>query len=179
MLLTTVDGIVVAILLLAIALFLFRHRIMQSMGRGQYEQTNVSQVEERTKEILEAEGYKLIQTSPTANLSMQVDGRSNVHGVKAEFVVRKGNKNYVVKLRRGTLSKRLQAIASRRQLLEIFYTYNVKALLLLDLERETIKTISFSTPFGYLYWDRIVIFILGFIVGGLVSYWRLQGGGLF
>ena len=96
-----------------------------------------------------------------------VDGQPEKITVRADFLVRRGWKTYIVEVKSGQQgSIRLPNV--RRQLLEYKLVYQPDGILLLDMEHHTLQEIRFSYPDKKRY--RLVYYSLFFLLLGLGIY---------
>ncbi len=100
--------------------------------------------ESRAISFLTDRGYEVLDTQKTAQVVTLVDGRPETNFVRADALVTKGNRIYVVDVKTGYKAPNISNTATRRQLLEYYLAYNVDGVLLVNMTTEEIKKIAFS-----------------------------------
>ncbi|WP_422443882.1 hypothetical protein [Thermoanaerobacterium sp. DL9XJH110] len=127
----------------------------------------------RAAKLLEKQGFEVIDLQKEVSYILLVDGRPYKASVKADFIVKKGNKIYVAEVKTGEKAPSPRFPATRRQLLEYYMVYRPDGLLLVDMENEEIKKVEYSIleKKTLISLHRFVwyagILLLGFIVGFL------------
>jgi hypothetical protein len=124
-------------------------------------------------ELLKKNGFEIIDLQKESYYILSIDDKPYKAAVKADMIVKKGNKTYVAEVKSGESSPSPRFIATRRQLLEYYLVYRPSGLLLVDMEREKIRKVEYSilnsryrSLVDYLGWPA-VIFFAGFIIGFL------------
>ena len=106
-----------------------------------------------------------------------IDDKPNDVTVRADMIVRKGNKIYVAEVKTGEKVTSPKYRETRRQLLEYFFVYQPNGLLLIDMEKRKIKTVVYS----FLKCDKTayikrLVFSLSLIVIGFIIGFLTRGG---
>lgn len=171
MLLTPIDLAVLAVICVVLGWYWLRCR---KFFRPAQQPAELSAADEQALDYLSRSGYQIREIHPTLPARMVISGKVRSFPVRADFLVEKRGKRYLVKHRKGSLSTRLTSVAARRYMLELIYTYSVKGLIVLDCSKQRHHEVSFDRIAGN-HWERAVVFLLGFIVGGILSYLRWQG----
>ena len=102
-----------------------------------------------------------------------IDDKPHRVTVKADMIVKKGSKTYVAEVKTGEKVTSPKYTDTRRQLLEYYMVYRPNGLILVDMERQKLRTVEYSI-LRYdkvVYIDRLIWFsillVIGFIVGFL------------
>lgn len=97
--------------------------------------------------FLRSHGYKILASQLREEVVIYVDGEAEQSVVRADYLVRRGWKLYVVEVKSGQQGNaRLPAI--RRQLLEYYMVYQPDGILLLDMEHKNLQEIRFAYTDG-------------------------------
>lgn len=97
--------------------------------------------------FLRSRGYKILASQLREDVIIYVDGEPEKSIVRADYLVRRGWKLYVVEVKSGQQGNaKLPAI--RRQLLEYHMVYQPDGILLLDMEHKNLQEIRFSYTNG-------------------------------
>jgi Holliday junction resolvase-like predicted endonuclease len=96
--------------------------------------------------LLREEGYRILDAQVTRKAVMFVDDERREATVRADLLVRKQGRTYVVEVKTGAVASDPAASATRRQLLEYAHVYRCDGLLFADMERRTLHTIRFDAP---------------------------------
>lgn len=97
--------------------------------------------------FLRSRGYKILASQLREEVLIYVDGEAEKSIVRADYLVRRGWKLYVVEVKSGQQGNaRLPAI--RRQLLEYHMVYQPDGILLLDMEHKNLQEIRFAYADG-------------------------------
>lgn len=97
--------------------------------------------EKQAMEILESQGYRIIEIQPKKDIYYYLNGQERKAYVKADFLVRKYFRKIVCEVKSGEQSRITQAFV-RRQVFDYYFAYGVKEVLLIDMERKKIDKIS-------------------------------------
>ena len=97
--------------------------------------------------FLRSHGYKILASQLREEVVVYVDGEAEKSVVRADYLVRRGWKLYVVEVKSGQQGNaKLPAI--RRQLLEYYMVYQPDGILLLDMEHKNLQEIRFAYGAG-------------------------------
>ena len=97
--------------------------------------------------FLRSHGYKILASQLREEVVVYVDGEAEKSVVRADYLVRRGWKLYVVEVKSGQQGNaKLPAI--RRQLLEYYMVYQPDGILLLDMEHKNLQEIRFAYADG-------------------------------
>ncbi len=141
------DMVSVAILLLlgAIAGMILYHLVVINYKNYRVKRTFKSGriAENAAVKFLRSHGYKVLASQLREEVIIYVDGEPEKSIVRADYLVRRGWKLYVVEVKSGQQGNaRLPAI--RRQLLEYHMVYQPDGILLLDMEHKNLQEIRFA-----------------------------------
>lgn len=119
--------------------------------------------------FLEQAGYKVLQVQLRETVTILVDDKAHESVVKADLLVKKGFKKYIVEVKTGNqTSATLPNV--RRQLLEYYLVYKPDGMLLLDMEKEKLKKIGFTYTQNAVdkYLGYTLVGLLGIVIGYLL-----------
>ena len=130
-----------------------------------------AQAEKQAAKFLRRRGYKIIAAQLSEPILIYVDGEPQKSMVRADFLVRRRWKTYIVEVKSGQQGTvRLPNV--RRQLLEYKLVYQPDGILLLDMEHHNLQEIRFA--YGAQRrkkWLRITLLILA--LGSLIwCFWH-------
>lgn len=126
-------------LLLALALL----RVAGSTGRGNRRRLRHAQgAERRAERLLRAAGYRVEHRQATARWAVRIDGEDAVAELRADLLVRRGRRRYVAEVKTGSEARPTHP-ATRRQLLEYLFAFDVHGVLLVDGDAGTVALVEF------------------------------------
>jgi hypothetical protein len=99
--------------------------------------------ETRARHLLERAGFIVEGEQVTHEYRYQCDGREERAGLRADFVVRRGNRRYVAEVKTGKLVTSLSHAPTRRQLLEYQCAFETDGVLLIDVAARRIRHVQF------------------------------------
>lgn len=127
----------------------------------------------KAMELLKKNGFEIVDIQKESYYTILIDDKPYKAAVKADMIVKKGNKTFVAEVKSGEFSPSPRFIDTRRQLLEYYLVYRPGGLLLVDMEREKIRKVEYSIVsnehrffVNYFGWTA-VIFFAGFVIGFL------------
>ena len=130
--------------------------------------------------LLEQAGYTVIETQKRRPIVTYLDGKPFRNWLQIDCMVRKSGKTFVVEVKTGTEATKITNSATRRQLLEYYFTYKPDGILLLDMEYGKIQEVKFQEQADLkLKYLSILYISVGLALGVLVSYFYFKGGSLF
>ena len=124
-------------------------------------------------DLMKNHGYKIVGLQKESTYTLLIKDRPHKVKVRADMIVKKGNKTYVAEVKTGEKATSPKYADTRRQLLEYFLVYKPYGLILVDMEKKKIKTVKYSIleNKNALYLEKIMwlsfLFIVGFIIGFL------------
>lgn len=99
--------------------------------------------EKKAVVLLQKWGYTILDVQLREKVVITIDGRPHESTIRADVLVRKGFKRFIVEVKTGQqTSPTLPNV--RRQLLEYYLVYQPDGMLLLDMEKEVLKEICFD-----------------------------------
>lgn len=124
-------------------------------------------------ELLKKNGFEIVDIQKEGCYTIFVDDKPYKVTVKADMIVKRGNKTFVAEVKTGESSPSLKSIDTRRQLLEYYLVYRPGGLLLVDMEKNKIKRVEYSIAknthqfsISNLMWPALYLFV-GFVIGFL------------
>lgn len=123
--------------------------------------------------LLQKWGYTVLDVQLKEKVTITIDGKPHDSTVRADLLVRKGFKRYIVEVKTGgQTSATLPNV--RRQLLEYNLIYQPDGMFLLDMEKEVLKEIKFTSVLPKQQLGRSVLLLLA---GALLCYVTLRVSG--
>ncbi|MDK2896603.1 MAG: hypothetical protein PWP04_723 [Candidatus Atribacteria bacterium] len=122
--------------------------------------------------FLQQKGYQILQEQVEKNFFLRVDGQKVKCNVRADFLVKKGRKLFVAEVKTGHQATNYTRPTVRRQLLEYYWVYQTKGVLLVDGENWQIRQIDFPQSSKKV--NRLEIFIWSsvfLLIGFVLSQW--------
>lgn len=138
-------GIVILLLIGAVTGMILYHLVVINYKNYRVKRTFKSGriAETAAVKFLRSRGYKILASQLREEVIIYVDGEAEKSVVRADYLVRRGWKLYVVEVKSGQQGNaRLPAI--RRQLLEYHMVYQPDGILLLDMEHKNLQEIRFA-----------------------------------
>jgi len=123
--------------------------------------------------FMESNGFEILDLQKESSYTLFIDDRPHEIKVKADMIVKKGNKIYVAEVKTGDKVTSPKYADTRRQLLEYFMVYRPSGLILVDMEKQKIRTVEYSIlnfeTSKYINHVALclLIFIIGFVIGFL------------
>lgn len=166
---TQTDVFILGILLGGV-LYWFISRRMRSL-RLQKKLKAARKGEQKALKLLQNHGFKVVAAQEQKKIVTYVNDRPYENVIRADFIVKKLGKTYIAEVKTGNMAKRPTSPEIRRQLLEYYLAYQPSGLLLVDMDKGRIQTISFTiTGFRERQWQRLALFLLTAFLG-LVCGW--------
>lgn len=123
--------------------------------------------EARAEGLLSGRGYEILGRQATGSWTVRVDGSDVPVEVRADYLVERGGRRFVAEVKTGHAAPRIQSSATRRQLLEYRFAFEVDGVLLVDAEADTVREVVFplpSTPLPSRLVGRVLA-VLAFVAG--------------
>ncbi|MCG1012675.1 hypothetical protein JT739_08695 [Tepidanaerobacter sp. GT38] len=123
--------------------------------------------------LMKKYGFEILDLQKKYAYTLYVDDKPHKVTVKADMIVKKGNKIYIAEVKSGDKVTSPRYTDTRRQLLEYYMVYRPSGLILVDMEKQKLRTVEYSilNHDKSEYFHRIistsVLLIIGFIVGFL------------
>jgi len=125
-------------------------------------------LEEKGAILLQASGYRILQNQPSKTTRILVDRKVFDRVVRADFLVKKGFKRYIVEVKGGNVVRDPTSGATRRQLFEYYSCFQTPNMLFVDAMKGKIHKVDFPR----LHRRGVAGFLLGFVLGG-AFFWLL------
>jgi hypothetical protein len=140
----------VALVLLALWALAQTVRLWASRRRGAKNaaraRTLGAEGERQAESLLSEAGYRIVARQAAASYELRVDGQTELARVRADFLVERDGRRFVADAKRGPEASRVTKPATRRQLLEYRYAYEVDGVLLIDAERGRVREVELRGP---------------------------------
>ncbi|MFZ5943406.1 MAG: hypothetical protein ACOYVD_04810 [Bacillota bacterium] len=144
-----------------------------NVWRSRQKYLTAKKAEKDAISFLLKQGYDIIDVQQKQPLEIFIDGKSYQTHVQVDFIVKKNGKRYVVEVKTGQKTRATTALV-RRQLLEYYLVFNPDGILLLDMDKGTLKRIEFSWGRPQFAFKRLIMLcIIGLVIGALI--WFLWG----
>jgi hypothetical protein len=101
--------------------------------------------ESRALRLLRRRGYRVLAREVRAKVRVRVDGRTLEYDVRADALVRRWWRRYVVEIKTGGSATPANR-ATRRQLLEYACAFRCRGVLLVDADGGRIRRVEFGLP---------------------------------
>jgi hypothetical protein len=137
-----------------------RRRILSRVSRA-------GDGEREAARYLQDTGFTILGTQVASTYTLTVDDAPMAIDVRADLVVEKGARRFVVEVKTGKVAPRLDTPATRRQLLEYQLAFEVDGVLLFDAEARALRTVTFPDarpPRGTSGW---LVLVLALLAAGL------------
>lgn len=93
--------------------------------------------------ILEEAGYNVQKVKPAVVVRMTIDEKLHTFELKGDYLVSRGGRRYLVRIRRDGKPLRLQSKMWRNSLLRDVQAFGTAGIIMLDTEKETLHEVSF------------------------------------
>jgi hypothetical protein len=94
--------------------------------------------------LLRELGYTVEERQVSEEWSMWVDGVEFLVGCRADLLVSRGEERFVAEVKTGTLAPDPLRPATRRQLLEYLFVFDVDGVLLVDMQAGEVREVQFD-----------------------------------
>lgn len=137
----------------------------QSRPRRRLEQNRRAGAEGEilAERLLRERGYEVEARQVGGRYALLVDGAPRQVTLRADFVVRRGQRRFVAEAKGGRVAGRIETIATRRQVLEYCVAFDVEGVLLVDARAGEVSLVqlprSAGAPTGG--WGRVAIALSG------------------
>lgn len=153
------DYLIMGFIIGAIALYYSLKAIDRYRKKKTYYRAKAA--EKKAMALLEVQGYRVIEIQPKRNIFYYLNGEKKKAYVKGDFLVRRNFKKIICEVKTGEKTKITQAIV-RRQLLDYYYAYGVREVLLIDMEKNRIDRITFQDKKMWVRYGLLLV-LLGII----------------
>jgi hypothetical protein len=118
-----------------------------SRGRGLRRQAERAKLgEARAEVLLRAAGYAIVARQAVGSWTVHANGAPFAVDLRADYLVSRDRRRFVAEVKTGRLAPRLDTAATRRQLLEYRFAFDVDGVLLVDADAERVSSIEFGAP---------------------------------
>jgi len=114
--------------------------------RWQQKRARARTGEEDAERLLTNSGFRVLRRQYRQPWTIAVDGSTERVELRADLLVEKSSKRYIVEVKTGAIAPNIRTAATRRQLLEYRLAYDVDGALLVDMEKRRIHRIDFLLP---------------------------------
>lgn len=94
--------------------------------------------------LLERAGFTVEETQVRRTWSVRCDGAAHPIDLRADYLVERAGERYVADVKTGERATKITTAATRRQLLEYRVAYDVTGVLLVDMDAERIREVTFD-----------------------------------
>jgi hypothetical protein len=101
------------------------------------------QGEVEAEELLAARGFAVLDRQAGLLWSIECDGEPHPVELRADLLVERDGRRYVAEVKTGRSAPLLTNAATRRQLLEYCVAYQVDSVLLVDVEEQAVREVTF------------------------------------
>ena len=143
--LLSIQDWIVVVLLLAVLWLWFQIRRVAGRGhrRAVARAARAGAGESRAEEVLEAEGFTVIERQVRCLWWIEVDGEEEEVELRADLLVERDGERFIVEVKTGSNAPDPTFPPTRRQLLEYRLAFDPHRVLLVDAETEEIMEVSF------------------------------------
>lgn len=121
--------------------------------------------------FLEKRGYRILNQQLSKPVKIYLNGKAHTSTIRADLLVRKGLKTYIVEVKSGQQgSGTLPNV--RRQLLEYALVFRPSGMLLLDMEHGKLRTVEFNYGRRFTWQEKLLAFLLGVASIIIILLWR-------
>lgn len=112
--------------------------------RAQRRGKAASRSEKAAAQLLEREGYRVLESQVRAYWTVKIDGRPHDIEIRADHLVESAGRRYIAEVKMGAEAPQITTAATRRQLLEYRCAYDVDGILLVDMQKLEIRVVEFG-----------------------------------
>lgn len=134
------------------------------------------QAEKEAEKILRKKGYKIIDIQKSKPLFITIGDKIHRYLVRIDYLVKKRGKVYVVEVKNGEKTSYITNRETRRQMLEYYFAYQPKGILLLNMKSRTISEVKFQFKNVFRQWIIKIIYFLAGVIFAIFLYYLLRGG---
>lgn len=132
------DWILLGAIILALLVWKIRH-----WRRGRISGKKPVHANAKAVQLLEEAGYEVLKAKPSVTVQMEIDGRPHPFELKNDYLVLRGGRRYIVRIRKDSKQARLHSKLWRGTLLRDVLAYGVNGVLVLHVEKETLQEVRF------------------------------------
>lgn len=146
---------VAAIVLALAAIALWWRAETRGSRRSRHRQVRARHGEDRAEWLLATYGFRVVARQPCATWAIEIDGEEFEVRSRADLLVEahqtpfapRGTR-FVAEVKTGTRAPDPTLPSTRRQLFEYLHVFDVEGVLLVDMESETLHSVTFPVPPG-------------------------------
>lgn len=131
-------ALALTLLLAARALARWRSR---AAARGRWQRAAAGEAE--AEDLLAERGFAVVSRQAGLVWSIECDGEPHPVALRADLLVERDGRRYVAEVKTGASAPLLTNAATRRQLLEYCVAYQVDSVLLVDVEAQAVREVTF------------------------------------
>ncbi|MDW7683167.1 MAG: hypothetical protein SCK29_03485 [Bacillota bacterium] len=131
------DWLILGLLVIAFLVWWFRRNFRRISGK------KPGRSNTRTVQFLQDAGYDVLKAKPIIRVKMEIDGKPHPFELKADYLVSKSGRRYLVRVRRDNKAVRLQSKMWRNSLLRDVLAYRAGGILIVNVEKETLHEVRF------------------------------------
>jgi len=121
--------------------------------------------------FLERKGYQIVAQQLSKPIKIYLNGKAHESTIRADLLVRKGWKTYIVEVKSGQQgSGTLPNV--RRQLLEYALVFRPSGMLLLDMEHARLKKVEFDYERRATWQEKVLTLLLLVAISIIILLWR-------
>jgi len=131
---------------------------------------------DEARTLLERAGFKIVSEQKRSPVIVLINGKRHLANVTADYLVKKENKTYAVKVKSGLMTDPLEP-AALRQLIEYDYIFKPEGLLFLDMQNAELNEIKLEVPRSLrdvFLTVMVGLFIILFLIGIIAVMIRLR-----
>lgn len=113
----------------------------RAAARRRWQRAAAGEVE--AEDLLAERGFAILDRQAGLVWSIECDGEPHPVELRADLLVERGGRRYVAEVKTGLSAPLLTNAATRRQLLEYCVAYQVDSVLLVDVEAQAVREITF------------------------------------
>lgn len=135
-----------------------------------------AEAERRAIRFLQQRGYRIIDSQLQKRFSVEVNGEKQMMTVRADYLVKKHGRLYIVEVKSGKQGD-VALTHVRRQLMEYNLVYQPDGIILLDMAHRHLQEIRFHYP-HHRFRKRAAHLLAGALLGIMIAWavvnWEIQ-----
>lgn len=121
-------------------------RARSAVARGNVRRgARARQAEIEAEDLLERQGYRIVDRQVTQEWPMDVDGERVPASLRADLLVQRDGYEYIAEVKSGRDATRATFPGTRRQLLEYLLAFDVDGVLLVDMVQGRVVQVEFPS----------------------------------
>ena len=138
--------VIAAALALGVLLFLVATAVRRAFTRFRLRarMAHAARGEDHAEGLLVGRGYAILGRQCAGSWEVMLDGASTTIALRADYLVARGGRRFVAEVKTGRVAPRIESAATRRQLLEYRFAFDVDGVLLVDAERDRVSEVVFA-----------------------------------